>query len=92
MARVIPAIRPDLAHLAARAGHTLGFPIASKRRDVKALPGLRLPRRIHLNRPNHFNTMGVLTIAQDLGGDVAPIQQRFRRQQVFPDSIGFRGW
>ena len=69
--------------MAARAGHTLGLPINRKRRDVKALPRLRLPGRIHLHRPHHFDAVVVLTVDEHLGIDVAPIQQMCCRQQVF---------
>src|SRR5262245_13704770 len=41
--RYLSAVRPDLTHLAARAGHPRGFPSDSQRRAVKALPCVRLP-------------------------------------------------
>jgi hypothetical protein len=83
MASIVPTVRPYLAHLPALAGYVLVIPINRKTGDIKALPRLCLPRRIHLNRSNHPDAMSVLTLAQDLGGDVAPIQQMFRRQYVF---------
>lgn len=83
IANVVPAVRPYLAQATTWTGDMLVVPINRKTRDVKALPRLRLPGRIPLARPNDCDAVVVLTLDEALGVDVAPIEQMFRRQEVF---------
>jgi hypothetical protein len=82
MARVVPAVRPYVAHGATRTGDTLGVPSHRNTREGKALPRVRLPGRLPLDRPHDCDAVVGLTGDEDWGGAVAPGEQRCRGQKV----------
>jgi hypothetical protein len=72
MARVVPAVRPYVAHGATRTGDTLGVPSHRNTREGKALPRVRLPGRLPLDRPHDCDAVVGLTGDEDWGGRRRP--------------------